>query len=53
MSGPYYVWVAQRPKELPRKALGWAVWETVFLASWLNCSMFWTDLLLLDGFGSD
>lgn len=24
-----------------------------FLASWRNCSMFWTALLPLDGFGSD
>lgn len=30
VSGPYYVWVAQRRTEQPRKALGWAVWERFF-----------------------
>lgn len=33
VGGPYYVWVAQSLTELSRKALGWAVWETVF---WLR-----------------
>lgn len=52
MGGTFKVWAAQRRTELPRKAPGWAVWEMVFLASWRNCSMFWTELLLLNGFGS-
>lgn len=52
VGGTFKVWDAQRRTELPRKVPGWAVWETVFLASWRNCSMFWTELLLLNGFGS-
>lgn len=49
----FKVWTAQHSDRNAQKSprLG-GVGNGIFLASWRNCSMFWTQLLLLNGFGS-